>query len=242
MDIVWQDSPGSFLDSGSIDAASAFAPVPGADGSALWSSAADRGSSATGDALLWDDDAASRASWQANLAAAGMSSPDWGRQFGLSSGSLDIAWADGSGNGPSLLWQPNGSAAPFSFAASPLDSSMEWTSSLPTPAGILWSASEPTTLPAFVGLSAPTPNTPLADGLLPRLGTTPQPPPLEIPFSRLSSMPASQLVWDSSSSAVALPVRAADASAGPAPPVAPGNGATPLVPNSPGAPYFAAHP
>jgi hypothetical protein len=214
MNILWQDSVGSFLDPSIIDAASSWASFPGGDGGALWSSAPDGGSFAAGDSLLWDDGSGTSSNSQAPLAAAGMGPAGGQPEFRTSRGSLDIAWADATDAGAGLLWQPNGSQTQEPFVAVPLAGSAQWTSSLSTPADILWSGSEPTTLPALLGAGQPTLNMlaggnpqPLAGGPL-SLSNAPQ-PLLGAPFgggspptwtSPLSSLPASQLVWDSSSS------------------------------------------
>jgi hypothetical protein len=205
MNIVWQDSVGSFLDPSIIDAASYSTLSPAGDGGALWSSAPDGGSSAAGASLLWDDGAGTSSSWQALLVADGMSSAGWQHDFGVSRGSLDVAWPDGIGAGTGLLWQPNGSQTQEPFAATPLAGSAQWTSSLSTPADILWSGSEPSSLPALLGLSQPALNMlagvgpqplggspfSLDPALLPGLGSAPQ---------SLASLPASQLLWDGSGS------------------------------------------
>jgi hypothetical protein len=249
MNVLWQDSAGSFLDPSIIDAASSSASFPGGDGGASWSSAPAGSSSAAGDPLLWDDAAGTPSSWQAALAAAGLGSAGWQHEFGLSSGNLGVAWADPTGPSASLLWQPNGSQAQEPFAAAPLAGSAQWTSSLSTPADVLWSASEPTNLPTFVGLSPPVPNMPLAGNPfsldpapLPGLGSAPQPlagspsssgsPPT---WSSLLGLPASQLLWNSSSSAVPLFGQSAAPSAGqpPLPSIALGSSLTQLVPNVP---------
>jgi hypothetical protein len=202
MNILWQDSVGSFLDPSIIDAASSSASFPGGDGGALWTSAPDGGAAAAGDSLLWDDGAGTPSSWQAALAAAGMSSAGWQHEFGLSSGNLDVAWPDTIGAGAGLLWQPNGSQAQEPFAAAPLAGSAQWTSSLSTPADILWSGSEPTSLPALLGATQPALNMlaggnpqPLALG-----GFSLDPALLPGPLS-LASVPASQLLWDGSGGA-----------------------------------------
>jgi hypothetical protein len=258
MNILWQDSVGSFLDPSIIDAASYSALSPGGDGGALWSSAPDGGSSAAGASLLWDDGAGTSSSWQALLAADGMSSAGWQHDFGVSRGSLDIAWPDTIGAGTGLLWQPNGSQTQEPFAATPLAGSAQWTSSLSTPADILWSGSEPSSLPALLGATQPALNMPLAgnpfsldSGLLPGVGGATQPllgtpsgggsPPIWT--SPLSSLPASQLVWDaSSSSAVPLFGQGAAPSGGqlPLPNIALDSRVTQLLPGSP-AIVFGAH-
>ena len=240
MNVLWQDSVGSFLDPSIIDAASSWALFPGGDGGALWSSAPDGGASAAGDSLLWDDGAGTSSSWQTTLAAAGISSAGWQHDFGVSSGNLDIAWPDAIGAGAGLLWQPNGSQTPEPFAAAPLAGSAQWTSSLSTPADILWSGSEPTSLSALLGATQPPLNMlgagspqslggnpfSLDPALLPGLGGAPQ---------SLASVPASQLLWDGSGGTVPMLSQGILPSGGGQPPMlaAPSGSALQLFPDVP---------
>jgi hypothetical protein len=178
MDIVWQDSPGSFLDPGSIDAASAFAPAPGADGSALWSGVpADV--FAQSDALLWEPSSG-------GLTAADAGPADW---FSASTKSFDIAWADDSGSAPALLWQSNGSGAlaPFSVAVSL--GGTEWPTSY-APVDILWSSGEPNNAPFF---GTPQPALTMAASPGPQLTSV---GPFGAAPQSLASIPPSQLLWD----------------------------------------------
>jgi hypothetical protein len=178
MDIVWQDSPGSFLDPGSIDAASAFAPAPGADGSALWLGAPSD-VFAPSDALLWEPSSG-------GITAADASPADW---FGASTKSFDIAWTDDSGGAPALLWQSNGLGALAPFSAAVSLGGTEWSSPY-TPPDILWSSGEPnnapffgTPQPALTMAASPAPFTSVGP-----FGAAPQ---------SLASIPPSQLLWDS---------------------------------------------
>ena len=170
MDIVWQDSPGSFLDPGSIDAAGAFAPAPGADGSALWSGAP-QDVFASSDALLWEPSSG-------GMIAADAGPADW---FGASTKSFDIAWADDS-SAPALLWQSNGSGALAPFSAAVSLGGTEWSSPY-TPPDILWSSGEPNNAPALTMAASPAPQFTSAGFY----GTAPQ---------SLASIPPSQLLWD----------------------------------------------
>ena len=218
MNIVWQDTPGSFLDPTVIDAASSAAWLPGGDGGALWSSAPDGGSFTAGGALLWADDAGAPASWQTNLAADGMSSPGWQQQLGLSSGSLDIAWADGNSNGANLLWQPNGFPAEFSLAAMPPASTAQWSFNPSSPADLLWSSVVPNNLPALGDIGQPAFNALGGSGPQSTSGGL-------LGGWSLPPMPTSQLVWSDqfgtlgTTSASQLPASTGTPPAGGTPPV-----------------------
>jgi hypothetical protein len=175
MDIVWQDSPGSFLDPGSIDAASAFAPAPGADGSALWSGAP-QDVFTPSDALLWEPSSG-------GTIAADAGPADW---FGASTKSFDIAWADDS-SAPALLWQSNGLGALAPFSAAVSLGGTEWSSPYAAP-DILWSSGEPNNAPFF---GPPQPALTMAASPAPQFTSLG-------PFGAqsLASIPPSQLVWD----------------------------------------------
>jgi hypothetical protein len=192
MNIVWQDTPGSFLDPTVIDAASTSTQFLGGDGSTLWSSTP-VGTFGSGDSLLWNDGAGTPASWQANLAAAGLSSPGRQHQFGLSSGSIDIAWTDPSPPGAGLVWQADGWQSQSPFAVAPVAGGTEWTSSLSTPAGILWSSAESTTPPTLGGPRSPF-NLPAGGPAQPRLADG-----LGAGSQSLAALPTSQLLWPSQS-------------------------------------------
>jgi hypothetical protein len=174
MDIVWQDSPGSFLDPGSIDAASAFAPAPGADGSALRSGAPED-VFASSDALLWEP--SSGGTVVADAGPAG-----W---FGASTKSFDIAWADDS-SAPAPLWQSNGSGALAPFSAAVSLGGTEWSSPY-TPPDILWSSAEPNNAPFF---GTPQPALNMAASPVPPMGIYGAAP------QSLASIPPSQLLWN----------------------------------------------
>jgi hypothetical protein len=208
MDIVWQDTPGSFLDPTVIDAASTSAS--NGDGGVLWSSTLDGSSPALSD-LLWDDTPL-RSHGDSTFAAADPASGGWQQQFSAAVGSLDVAWADAGGSGPVLLWQPNGWQSQSPFAAAPMAGDTEWTSGLSTPAEILWSSPGSTDPPTLgvpqsqFNMLAGAPAQPsLAEGL--GAGGTGSSPlaPLQSPSGNqfgvggfpqsLVSMSPSQLLW-----------------------------------------------
>jgi hypothetical protein len=209
MDIVWQDSPGSFLDPGSIDAASAFAPAPGADGSALWSGAP-QDVFTPSDALLWEPSSG-------GTIAADAGPADW---FGASTKSFDIAWADDS-SAPALLWQSNGLGALAPFSAAVSLGGTEWSSPY-TPPDILWSSAEPNNAPFF---GTPQPALTMAASPVPPMGIYGAAPP------SLASIPPSQLLWNQTALAPGgQPSVHSPAGASSAPAIAATGGDLPVVP------------
>jgi hypothetical protein len=219
MNIVWQDSVGSFLDPSNIDAASSSALFPTGAGSALWSSAPIGSSFAPGDAPLWDDTTGTLSGGDTTVTGADGRSAGWQQQFGDSSGSLDVAWTGASGNRLGLTWQSNDAPAQSSLAAVPTMGGMDWASTLSTPAILLWAGAEPALggallLPGSIlagGNSPPlpgilfsldltlppnlsgAPQTPTGNDPQPLLGSPVQGAPTVL--SALGDLSPSQLVW-----------------------------------------------
>lgn len=105
MDLSWQDSVGSFLDTLATDPGSSLASFVDGVGAALWSAPSDTASPSGAGSLLWSDLASSSDDTSAlNFGTADQTS--WAPDSALPTAGL--LWADPSGN---AVWSGNGTWA-----------------------------------------------------------------------------------------------------------------------------------
>jgi hypothetical protein len=219
MDILWQDSVGSFLDPSSVDAASRSALFPDGDGGAPWYGVADAGASAAADGLLWDAAGHSQA---ADVSGTAGAAPDLGGTGwqpigspGLDSG---IQWTDPGSNTP--LWHINDGGLSQATVSAGLFAAEGLWGATAGPAGsgglnLLWQSS----IEQTYGFTPPSAVDSMVSQPLNALGTGggAGQPPLTLPGSGdwqslpgnfaaggFASIPPSQLVWDPSGGAGAL--------------------------------------
>ena len=105
MDVLWQDSVGSFLDSLVADTGACCVSFAGRDGAAPWSAAADSSPFAGSDSLLWSGNNETPA--DTSLAYAGSLGPDGNTPFGSDPALLaaGLLWGDSGSN--TSIWPIN---------------------------------------------------------------------------------------------------------------------------------------
>jgi hypothetical protein len=215
MDIVWQDSPGSFLDPTAIDGASNVPLWPGGDVSMPWYASALDGSLAASDGLLWAGTAALPPSGMNGFTGAGPDAEIAASTAGNGLLSHDILWANPSGT--TSMWPINdgwvsqaanwiGGASvdgtlPITTAATGNSGPFQLWFAAALPSGNFTSPWDQALNVLWTGSGQPSVSVPASNSGQPASGN-----PLHMALPSFASMPPSQLVWtDPAASAGSLP-------------------------------------